>query len=790
MIATRLPNGHFSIVQSATDDAQPESHLQEMDAATGTVSVRLRHFSAYGAIFAHSVGAFAAESVSIAGVPGSTISIRRPLGPAPGFRQTKPVNNNCTTSAGAVNTSQVALPTRVAAGITAILLHSTNGGSTHTFSNELGWGADECNLFFAHYYVDRDGSIYQLADDLSVVNHTANGTYTNDNAIGIEMFNNVGEPYDGAQVNAVIRLVDYLTLRYGIARPQRDAATGLLTRNSATDRIITHSENFLAKCPAAARKCDPIGNFQSSGTRTFINAAGNLDQEAIPFGDVAAPSLLDMVVDTLGVLDRSRNHSGIINTAGGDSMGQAFGGTGGFVEVAESAALPAYPGPDRANHKQLVVAPGTTLTLPLPQPAATDYSDVVIAGRLEINQSTRFNVSGSLYLAPNGSIVMRDGTNGGNLTLAVRGPAVLQGLIDARGEDAPVTAATQAGGDGGNIVILFNHDHDFLLPSIITRGGDTDAALAGGDGGAVTVSMSSGQLFVGGGTGPRPTLADTPKPPSRSDFAVNDPDFTANFTAANSIFPSYSGDKLPPPAPFNLGTIGYPRPVANQRTPLQKSAAQEGYLRGILTSGGMGGAGTSGVNRGTGGDGGFGGNISIDASGAGGVAFRDVDIITGGDVETTVSSIFVDADTGLQISYRAPSGSLGGKGPVVSGVPNRGGDGGKGGTAGDITFLGTLNPAVSFFTLKNRIIGYTDPAQGTITPDPNDDPLDTSVFSIGVAKLSSDASARPLYRLRLDDQNKALGGSGGIPGGQSQAGNFRGNFGQLGQGGVITGLPH
>ena len=204
----------------------------------------------------------------------------------------------------------------------------------------------------------------------------------------------------------------------------------------------------------------------------------------------------------------------------------------------------------------------------------------------------------------------------------------------------------------------------------------------------------------------------------------------------------------------------------------------------------MGGAGVSGFNRGAGGVGGNGGNISINAAAALGVTFRDVDLISGGDVETTVSAIFVDPDTGLQISYRAPSGSLGGKAPAVSGVPSRGGDGGAGGAAGAISFQGTLNPAVSFFTLKNRIIGYTSPALVLLHPDASDDPLDTSLFSIGVTQLASDASALPLYRLRLDDQNNALGGSGGIPGGRSQQLNFPCNFGKLGQGAVITGLPH
>jgi hypothetical protein len=205
----------------------------------------------------------------------------------------------------------------------------------------------------------------------------------------------------------------------------------------------------------------------------------------------------------------------------------------------------------------------------------------------------------------------------------------------------------------------------------------------------------------------------------------------------------------------------------------------------------MGGSGVRGFNVGAGGAGGNGGSVVIDATTALGITFRDADLITGGEAETTVSTVpFVSNGNLFQNAYRAPSGSLGGKGTVVSGTFNRGGDGGAGGAAGSITVHGTLDPAVSFFTLHQRIIGYTSPPLAPLTPDINDNPLDTTKFSIGVTELTSDASGRHLYRLRLDDQNNTLGGSGGVPGGQSQEFNFPGNFGALGAGGAISGLPH
>jgi beta-lactam-binding protein with PASTA domain len=783
LIVRLLPTGQFAIVQNTTDDEYAESHLQDIDPVDGTVSVRLEHFSAYSTVYSASAAGFLPETVNVAGVAGTELVIRRPAGPGTGFRTTKPISQNCATT-----TDTVALPIRAAGDITAILLHSTNGGRNHTFNGELGYATNGCNQIFAHYYIDRGGEIYQIVDDLAQVNHTLPGTYTNGNSIGIEMINNLGEPYDGAQVNAAIRLVNYLMALYNLPRPQRSATTGLLTRNSSTDRVISHSENVASKCPAVARKCDPIGNFQSSGTRTYINAAGALAEENIPNGDATAPSLIDMVADAVSVMQRDRNHTGVVNSAGGDSIGAASGGKGGAVVFSsDGVSAPAYPGADRANHAQLVVGPTETVTFALPSPPSSDFTDVIVAGRLELNQDTEFNVSGSLYLAPSGVIVVRDGDNGGNLELRTRGPAILQGLIDLRGVDADAAAGTKAGGDGGELTVTYNSNHNFLLPAIIARGGDTDVNLAGGAGGNVTIFQNSGLLMVGGGTGPRPNLADTPNPRSRSDFATNDPDFTATFTAANSIFPSHSGDKLPPPAPFNLGTVGYPRPVAGQRTPLIKSNSQDGFLRGILTSGGMGGFGSSGVNLGRGGTGGAGGNISINVTDADGVSFRDVDLVTGGDVETTASTIIVDTATTQQITYFAPSGSLGGKATTVSGTAGRAGDGGVGGAAGSITLQGTLVPAQSSVVDRNRIIGFTNPTLAPLKPTSSDNPTDTSKFSIGVTKQYRDGAGQSLYRLRLDDTGKLLGGSGGIPGGGQTN---PGSFGTLGAGGTITGLPH
>src|SRR6185503_12978644 len=125
--------------------------------------------------------------------------LRPTAGPGGGMLTTRAATHNV--CGGSTN-----LDTRANAGssVEAIVLHSTNSGNTNrTFNGELGWATSDCNGFFAHYYLDRNGSIYQIVDDATIAQHTRDSATLgigNDNSIGIEIFNNVGEPYDGRMI--------------------------------------------------------------------------------------------------------------------------------------------------------------------------------------------------------------------------------------------------------------------------------------------------------------------------------------------------------------------------------------------------------------------------------------------------------------------------------------------------------------------------------------------------------------------------------------------------------------
>ena len=181
-----------------------------------------------------------------------------------------------------------------------------------------------------------------------------------------------------------------------------------------------------------------------------------------------------------------------------------------------------------------------------------------------------------------------------------------------------------------------------------------------------------------------------------------------------------------------------------------------------------------------GGPGGPGGKISI--SGSGILTFRDIDLITGADIETVRADIFLSDDQ--QHSYFAATGSLGGKGTSAG---STGSDGGAGGVAGSINVTAQkLYPAPAFQNTLTFIVGYGKPG-GQMIPRITDQFLSPG-FEIGETRQIFAADGSKLYRLRLDTSGNALaGGSGGIPGGRP-FGQFPGRFGSQGASGALTGL--
>lgn len=87
----------------------------------------------------------------------------------------------------------------------------------------------------------------------------------------------------------------------------------------------------------------------------------------------------------------------------------------------------------------------------------------------------------------------------------------------------------------------------WLVPTIITRGGDADFASGGvgtgGTGGTVTLDLQEGPMILGGGIGVQTVATDisTARPPIRDQVDRVD----------LPVPPQYIGDRLPPPPPFN-----------------------------------------------------------------------------------------------------------------------------------------------------------------------------------------------------------------------------------------------
>ena len=755
------------------------------DLTAKTLSVRIRGFSSYGAVGLRQAPTWVATTLTLPS-GAATVVVRQPPG---GTRATKSVNQgNC-------NGGSVALPVRLPAAVQGVVIHTTNGTNPAAGINgALGWSSDNCVRDFTHYMIDKNGDTYQITDDLRTTNHvggafspsiTPRTDLINGNTVGIEVLNNVGEPFDGQQIASLIRLVDFLMEKFSLPRPQRSATTGLYVPNRSNiatggERVITHFD--------FNGKCDPIGSMRSSAVYYPVNAVTGCATPAVPIaqGDAAAPSLLDAVYDALAMLQRDRQHTGIILASGGDALGLAAPGNGGTVTLRDDAAAVAgLLGNVRpqiaAENIPLIVGPGATRALTGQQ----TFTDAIIAGRLEVAGDLDLRLVGTLYLSPTGRIVLRNGINGGDLSITTRGVPIIQGLIEAVGADA--TANDGVGGNGGTVTITAAGAGPWLIPTIITRGGDADLASppvgTGGSGGNVVVNVQMGSVLLGGGVGVQIVANDisSARPPIRD--VVDRVDLPSP--------PQYIGERLPPPPPFNkYWSVAGGTRAAGRKEALRTAGFQQGFARGILTTGGTGGAGQANAPTNVdGGTGGIGGNITLTVSAQGTLRFKDVDLITGADVETALKDILLPEGGVNKYAYFPATGSLGGTGRNQSG--NRsGGFGGLGGRAGNMSVSGTLLPAPTAFAPvgplgAGEIVGINRPPN-SVRPHDYDDFIYDFIFGRRIE--AADANGNRLYRLRLDLMNdELLGGSGGIPSG-GIAGEFPGWFGTKGANGTLSGL--
>lgn len=104
-----------------------------------------------------------------------------------------------------------------------IVLHYTAGGTLNSNFNyfnktriesarEYNKNQSQLNVL-AHYLIDRNGSIYQLADDTLFARHTIGLNYC---AIGVENVGSNTNPLTQEQINANAKLVRHLQARYPI----------------------------------------------------------------------------------------------------------------------------------------------------------------------------------------------------------------------------------------------------------------------------------------------------------------------------------------------------------------------------------------------------------------------------------------------------------------------------------------------------------------------------------------------------------------------------------------------
>jgi N-acetylmuramoyl-L-alanine amidase len=120
-----------------------------------------------------------------------------------------------------------------------IVLHATEQDSVQQSLLTLRTG-NAGGKVSAHYLIGRDGKIYQLVSENQRAWHAGGGSWgtipdVNSASIGIELDNNGHDPFAGAQIQALLRLLDDVCTRQRIPRRQ----------------VIAHADL------APARKVDP-----------------------------------------------------------------------------------------------------------------------------------------------------------------------------------------------------------------------------------------------------------------------------------------------------------------------------------------------------------------------------------------------------------------------------------------------------------------------------------------------------------------------------------------------------
>lgn len=102
-----------------------------------------------------------------------------------------------------------------------VVLHHTSNDRVDRALRTL---TDPVREVSAHYVVARDGKVYQLVDERHRAWHAGRSQWSSDfdlnsSSIGIELDNSGDEPFPGAQIDALLRLLADVQARYRIPAP-------------------------------------------------------------------------------------------------------------------------------------------------------------------------------------------------------------------------------------------------------------------------------------------------------------------------------------------------------------------------------------------------------------------------------------------------------------------------------------------------------------------------------------------------------------------------------------------
>lgn len=159
---------------------------------------------------------------------------------------------------GAVGSTWVSSPNHDARRANFVILHHTSNGTADRALHTL---TDPLRQVSAHYLVGRDGSVWQLVDESARAWHAGESrwgslTDLNSASIGIELDNSGDEPFAEAQIQALLGLLEDVTVRHRIPRrnvlghgdvaPWRKADPGALF---PWDRLARHGFGLWCDSP-------------------------------------------------------------------------------------------------------------------------------------------------------------------------------------------------------------------------------------------------------------------------------------------------------------------------------------------------------------------------------------------------------------------------------------------------------------------------------------------------------------------------------------------------------------